>query len=200
MTEHIRVLLAGHHTLVREGIRQILEDEADIQIIAAAGNGIQAVNLAHKQRPDVASLDIRTPEMTGVEPTRRIKAQVPGVRVLVLTAHDDDPYAFALLQAGADGYVLKTGPTEKLLRTVHTVHAGSPALSPEIAGKVIWQVTSGRPAGAVEQVESLTEQELDVLRLAAHGMTNREIGHELGVNSRTEAATEALRIGWIVIE
>ena len=80
MTEHIRVLLADHHTLVREGIRQILEDEADIQIIAAAGNGIQAVNLAHEQRPDVASLDIRTPEMTGVEPTRRIKAQVPGVR------------------------------------------------------------------------------------------------------------------------
>jgi DNA-binding NarL/FixJ family response regulator len=218
MPDPIRVLLADDHVLVRQGIREFLEDEDDIEVIAEANNGLEAVRLAQERQPDVAILDIRMPEMTGVEATRRIKAQSPGVRVLVLTAYDDDPYVFAVLQAGADGYVLKTSSADELVRAVRTVHSGSPALSPEVAGKVIQQVTSGKPAGAVEQVEALTQRELDVLRLAARGMTNREIGHELGishrtvqghlasvyqklgVNSRTEAVTEALRRGWIVIE
>jgi DNA-binding NarL/FixJ family response regulator len=218
MPDPIRVLLADDHVLVRQGIREFLEDEDDIEVIAEANNGLEAVRLAQEHQPDVAILDIRMPEMTGVEATRRIKAQSPGVRVLVLTAYDDDPYVFAVLQAGADGYVLKTSSADELVRAVRTVHSGSPALSPEVAGKVIQQVTGGKPAGAVEQVEALTQRELDVLRLAARGMTNREIGHELGishrtvqghlasvyqklgVNSRTEAVTEALRRGWIVIE
>jgi DNA-binding NarL/FixJ family response regulator len=218
MVEQIRVLLADDHVLVRQGIRQFLEDEDDIAVIAEADNGAEAVRLAEKHQPDVAVLDIRMPEMTGVEATRRIKAQAPRVRVLVLTAHDDDPYVFALLQAGADGYVLKTANADELVRAVRTVHSGNPALSPEVASKVIQQVTGSKPAGAVEQVEALTQRELDVLRLAARGMTNREIGHELSishrtvqghlasvyeklaVNSRTEAVTEALRRGWIVIE
>lgn len=218
MAEQIRVLLADDHVLVRQGIRQFLEDEDDIEVIAEADDGVEAVRLAQEQQPDIAILDIRMPEMTGVEATRRIKAQSPDVRVLVLTAYDDDPYVFALLHAGADGYVLKTAPADELLRAVRTVHAGSPALSPEIAGKVIQQVTGGKPVGAADQVESLTERELDVLRLAARGMTNRKIGHDLGishrtvqghlasvyekldVSSRTEAVTEALRRGWIVIE
>jgi len=218
MPDPIRVLLADDHVLVRQGIREFLEDEDDIEVIAEAGNGVEAVRLVQEHRPDVAVLDIRMPEMTGVEATRRIKAQSPSVHVLVLTAYDDDPYVFAVLQSGADGYVLKTSSADELVRAVRTVHSGSPALSPEVAGKVIQQVTSGKPAGAVEQVEALTQRELDVLRLAAHGMTNREIGHELGishrtvqghlasvyaklaVNSRTEAVTEALRRGWIVIE
>jgi DNA-binding NarL/FixJ family response regulator len=137
---------------------------------------------------------------------------------LILTAYDDDPYVFALLQAGADGYVLKTASAEELVRAVRMVHQGSSALSPEITNKVIQQMTSNRPGGATEQVEPLTERELDVLRLAAQGMTNRAIGNELGishrtvqghlasvygklgVNSRTEAVTEALRRGWIVID
>jgi DNA-binding NarL/FixJ family response regulator len=218
MSDHIRVLLADDHVLVRQGIRQFLEDEGDIEVVAEADSGVEAVRLAQQHHPDIAVLDIRMPEMTGVEATRRIKAQSPQVRVLVLTAYDDDPYVFALLRAGADGYVLKTSSADELMRAVRTVHGGSPALSPEIAGKVIRQVTGGKPAGAVEQVEPLTERELDVLRLAARGMTNREIGHDLdishrtvqghlasvydklGVNSRTEAVTEALKRGWIVIE
>jgi len=218
MPNPIRVLLADDHVLVRQGIREFLEDEDDIQVIAEANDGAEAVRLAQEHQPDVSVLDIRMPEMTGVEATRRIKAQSPRVRVLVLTAYDDDPYVFAVLQAGADGYVLKTSSADELVRAVRTVHSGSPALSPEVAGKVIQQVTSGKPAGAVEQVEALTQRELDVLRLAAHGMTNREIGHnlgishrtvqghlasvyaKLGVNSRTEAVTEALKRGWIVIE
>lgn len=214
----IRVLLADDHVLVRQGIRQFLEDEGDIDVVAEADDGIQALGLIEKHHPDVAVLDIRMPEMTGIEATRRIKERFPKVRVLILTAYDDDPYVFALLQAGAHGYVLKTSSADELVRAVRTVYEGQSALSPEIASKVVQQMTKGKPSGATEQIETLTERELDVLRLAAHGQTNRAIGSELGishrtvqghlasiygklaVNSRTEAVTEAVRRGWIVIE
>ena len=218
MADVVRVLLADDHVLVRQGIRQFLEDEDDIEVVAEANDGGEAVRLVAEHRPDVAVLDIRMPKVTGVEAARRIKDRFPDVRVLILTAHDDDPYVFALLQAGADGYVLKTASADELVRAVRTVYAGQSALSPEIAGKVIRQMTSGKPRGAKEQVEPLTKRELDVLRLAAQGRTNRAIGSELGishrtvqghmasiygklgVNSRTEAVTEALRRGWIVLE
>jgi DNA-binding NarL/FixJ family response regulator len=217
MTE-IRVLLADDHVLVRQGIRQFLEEEDDIEVTAEANDGAEAIQMVQEQQPDIAVLDIRMPKVSGVEATRRIKEHFPKVRVLILTAYDDDPYVFALLQAGADGYVLKTASADELVRAVRTVHAGQSALSPEIASKVVQQMTSGKPATATEQVESLTERELDVLHLAAQGKTNRAIGSELdishrtvqghlaniygklGVNSRTEAVTEALRRGWIVIE
>ena len=218
MTQQIRVVLADDHAVVRKGIREFLEEASDIEVIAEADDGAEAVRLVEAHQPDVAVLDIRMPEVTGVEATRRIKERFPQVRVLVLTAYDDDPYVFALLQAGADGYVLKTASGDELVRAVRTVHQGGTALSPEIAAKVVRQAVSGRPEGAADQVESLTDRELDVLRLAAQGLTNRAIGHELGishrtvqghlaniygklgVNSRTEAVTEALRRGWIVIE
>ena len=218
MAEEIRVLLADDHVLVRQGIRQFLEDEGNIEVVAEADDGAQALRLIEQHQPDIAVLDIRMPEMTGIEATRRIKAQFPQVRVLILTAYDDDPYVFALLQAGADGDERKTASADELVRAVRTVYEGQSALSPEITSKVVRQMASGKPAGAVEQVESLTERELDVLRLAAQGKTNRAIGSDLGishrtvqghlasiygklgVNSRTEAVTEALRRGWIVVE
>ena len=218
MADKIRVLLADDHVLVRQGIRQFLEDEENIEVVAEADDGAQALRLIEQHQPDIAVLDIRMPEMTGIEATRRIKARFPQVRVLILTAYDDDPYVFALLQAGADGYVLKTASADELVRAVRTVYEGQSALSPEITSKVVRQMASGKPAGAVEQVESLTERELDVLRLAAQGKTNRAIGSDLGishrtvqghlasiygkldVNSRTEAVTKALRRGWIVVE
>ena len=218
MAEQIRVILADDHAVVRQGIRQFLEEAGDIEVIAEAGDGAEALHLVEAHRPDVAVLDIRMPEVTGVEATRRIKERFPQVRVLVLSAYDDDPYVFALLAAGADGYVLKTADGDDLVRAVRVVHEGGSALSPEIAAKVVRQAVSGRPEGAADQVESLTSRELEVLRLAARGLTNRTIGRELrishrtvqghlaniygklGVNSRTEAVTEALRRGWIVIE
>ncbi len=218
MTQMIHVLLADDHAVVRKGIRQFLEEADDISVVAEASDGAEALRLVEAHQPDVAVLDIRMPEVTGVEATRLIKERFPQVRVLVLTAYDDDPYVFALLQAGADGYVLKTASGDELVRAVRTVHQGGTALSPEIAAKVVRQATSHRPEGAADQVETLTTRELDVLRLAARGLTNRAIGHglgishrtvqghlantygKLGVNSRTEAVTEALRRGWIVIE
>jgi DNA-binding NarL/FixJ family response regulator len=216
--ESIRVLLADDHVLVRQGIRQFLEDEGNIEVVAEADDGAQALRLIEQHQPDIAVLDIRMPEMTGIEATRRIKTEFPQVRVLILTAYDDDPYVFALLQAGADGYVLKTASADELVRAVRTVYEGQSALSPEITSKVVRQMASGKPAGAAEQVESLTERELDVLHLAAQGKTNRAIGSDLGishrtvqghlasiygklgVNSRTEAVTAALKRGWIVVE
>jgi len=218
MGDRIRVLLGDDHAVVRQGIRQFLEEGGDIEVVAEAADGAEAIRLVESHQPDVAVLDIRMPEVTGVEATRRIKQRFPQVRVLVLTAYDDDPYVFALLQAGADGYVLKTASADELVRAVRVVHEGGSALSPEIASKVVRQAVSGRPEGAAEQVELLTTRELDVLRLAARGLTNRAIGRELGishrtvqghlgnlygkleVNSRTEAVTQALRRGWIVIE
>lgn len=218
MADRVRVVLADDHAVVRKGIRQFLEEAGDVEVIAEAGDGAEAVRLVEAYEPDVAVLDIRMPELTGVEATRQIKERFPDVRVLVLTAYDDDPYLFALLRAGADGYVLKTAGGDELVHAVRTVKGGGTALSPEIAGKVVRQVMTGRPEGAAEQVEPLTSRELEVLRLAARGLTNRAIGHrlaishrtvqghlaniygKLGVNSRTEAVTEAVRRGWIVIE
>lgn len=218
MSTKIRTLLADDHSVVRCGIRQFLEEESDIEVVAEAEDGAEAIRLVEEYHPDVAVLDIQMPGVTGVEATRRIKERFPHVRVLILTAYDDDPYVFALLQAGADGYVLKTASGDEVVRAVRTVYQGESALSPEIASLVIRQAVSGGPRGAVDQVESLTDRELDTLRLAARGLTNRAIGHKLGishrtvqghlaniygklgVSSRTEAVTEALRRGWIVIE
>jgi DNA-binding NarL/FixJ family response regulator len=215
--QKIRVLLADDHVMVRQGIRRFLEDAGDIEVVAEAEDGAAALRLVEAQRPDVAVLDIRMPQMTGVEATRQIKERFPQVRVLILTAYDDDPYVFTLLQAGADGYVLKTASGDELVRAVRTVHQGGTMLSPEIAAKVVRQVATHRPEQAADQIEPLTGRELDVLRLAAQGLTNRAIGHalqishrtvqghlasiygKLGVSSRTEAVTEALRRGWIVI-
>ncbi len=214
----IRVLLADDHALVRQGIRRFLDEAGDIEVVVEVGDGQEAVRLAESHRPDVVIMDIRLPGMSGVEATREIKRRLPQIRVLVLTAYDDDPYIFALLQAGADGYLLKTASAEELIQAVRMVWRGGTALSPEVAGKVVRQVTTRKPEGALDQVEPLTERELEVLRLAARGLTNRAIGYTLGishrtvqgylasiydkldVSNRTEAVTEALRRGWLVLE
>ena len=217
-TQPIRVVLADDHAVVRKGIREFLEHSGDISVVAEATDGPEAIKLVAEHQPDVAVLDIQMPGVTGIEATRRIKAEHPGVRVLVLTAYDDDPYIFALLQAGASGYVLKTADSTELVHAVRAVHRGESALDPAVAQKVVQQLTSGRPLGAQTFVETLTARELEVVRLAARGLTNKAIGRELGisdrtvqghlaniygklgVNSRTEAVTEALKQGWITIE
>ncbi|HNS52505.1 MAG TPA: response regulator transcription factor [Anaerolineae bacterium] len=218
MSQRIRVVLADDHAVVRKGIREFLEAEGDIEVVAEAGDGAQAVALVAEHRPDVAVLDIQMPGMTGIEATRRIRAEHPRVKVLVLTAYDDDPYVFALLQAGAHGYLLKTADSAQLVEAVRAVQRGQPALDASITRKMIEKMAGGRPPGAVQGTEALTERELEVLRLAARGLTNKAIaqalsisdrtaqGHlaniyaKMSVGSRTEAVMEALRQGWIVIE
>jgi DNA-binding NarL/FixJ family response regulator len=214
----IRVILADDHAVVRKGIREFLEEDPGIVVVAEAVNGEEALRLVGEHVPAVAVLDIQMPTMTGIEATRRIKAAHPGVRVLILTAYDDDPYVLALLRAGADGYILKNAGPDELVRAVKDVSAGGMVLSPDVAARVVAQMTAGRPAAAQEQVEPLSERELDVLRLAGQGLTNKAIGHtlgisdrtvqghlasiygKLGVGSRTEAVTRALKLGWIVLE
>jgi DNA-binding NarL/FixJ family response regulator len=214
----IRVLLADDHAIVRKGIREFLEEDGEIVVVAEASDGVEAVRLAGEQRPAVAVLDIQMPRMTGIEATRQIKAAYSDVRVLILTAYEDDPYIFALLRAGADGYILKSADPDDLVRAVKATAAGGKVLAPDIAAKVVAQMTSGMPAAAQEQIEPLSDRELDVLRLAAQGLTNKAIGvtlnisdrtvqghlasiyGKLGVSSRTEAVTTALKLGWIVLE
>jgi len=214
----IRVVLADDHAVVRKGIHDFLEEEEDIQVVAEATNGEEAVALTVAHRPDVAVLDIQMPQLTGIEAARQIKAKTPEVRILVLTAYDDDPYIFAMLQAGASGYVLKNAPADELTRAVRTVAAGGSAMDPTVTAKVMNQLSSGKPLGAQAVVEGLTPRELDVLRLAARGHTNRAIGLELsisdrtvqghlanifgklGVTTRTEAVLLAMKQGWLTLD
>ena len=218
MPHSIRVLLADDHAVVRKGIREFLEEDPEITVIAEASDGAEAVRLASALAPDVAVLDIEMPRLTGIEATRQIKAALPDVRVLILTAYEDDPYVFALLRAGADGYLLKSADSDDLVRAVKTTAAGGKVLDPAVAAKVIAQMTAGKPAAASDQIEPLSERELAVLRLAGQGLANKAIaaalgisdrtvqGHlanvygKLGVASRTEAVTKALKLGWIVLE
>lgn len=219
-TKEIRLVLADDHAVVRSGTRELLEQEPDLKIVGEASNGEEAVRLAQELHPDVLVMDVRMPKMSGVEATRRIKSERPDIRVLVLTAHDDDEYVFALLQAGANGYLLKTAEIDELVRAIRTVASGQSALAPEVTGKVVAQFASGKSmpeamTNTQEDYNGLTERELGILELVSKGLSNKQIGSELyisdrtvqahlsnifsklGVNSRTEAVMFAVRKGWI---
>jgi len=214
----IRILLADDHTLVREGTRELLERESDMVVVAEASDGEEAVRLVARDQPDVTIMDISMPKLNGIEATRQIKDSGSRTAVLVLTAYDNDQYVFAILEAGAAGYLLKDVPIGELVKAIRDVHAGESVLHPIIARKVInryaWR--SGKYVEA-NRVDILTEREFDVLKLAATGMTNREIAKvlvisyrtvqvhlssvfsKLHVTSRTEAVLHALRQGWITL-
>lgn len=215
----IRVLLADDHVLVRQGTRELLEREEDIEVVAEADDGEEAVRLATSQCPDVAIMDIAMPKLNGIEATRQIKALHPATAVLVLTAYDDDEYIFALLEAGAAGYLLKDVHANELIKAIRAVYGGESVLHPAIARKVINRLAQPADKRTEESaLDQLTERELEVLRLGAKGMTNREIARELvisvrtvqahlsnvfskmGVGSRTEAVVHALRKGWLTLE
>ena len=218
--EKIRVIIAEDHAVVREGTRQLLEREADIEVVGEAANGAEAVVLVEGLSPDVAIIDISMPVMSGIEATEKIKAVRPTTAVLILTAYDDDQYVFALLAAGAAGYLLKDVPSAEVVRAVRSVHAGEPVLHPAIARKVLARfATEGQPGPPARGAEALlTEREREVLRLAACGMSNSRIAdhiyvsvrtvqvhlthifNKLGVGSRTEAVIAGLRRGLISLE
>lgn len=178
----IRVLLADDHHIVRAGIRQLLESAKDIQVIAEAGDGEEAQSLIQQHKPDVAVLDIQMPKASGIEVTRWVRSHLSDVGVLILTAYDDDPYVMAVLQAGANGYVLKTAQADDLIQAVRDVHEGKSALDPSITRKLMSNIFKGAEK---KVVEPLTDRELDVLRLAAKGFTNKAIGVQLSISDRT---------------
>lgn len=207
-----RIILADDHHIVRAGIRQLLESEKDIEVLAEAGDGEEAKALIQAHRPDVAVLDIQMPKASGIEVTRWVRTHLPQVGVLILTAYDEDPYVIAVLQAGANGYVLKTAKTHDLVQAVCDVHEGKSVLDPGITRKLMASIFNGRDKSPVEP---LTDRELDVLRLAAKGFTNKAIGVQLSISdrtvqghlahsfaklqatSRTEAVMRAVSLGWI---
>jgi DNA-binding NarL/FixJ family response regulator len=208
----IRILLADDHHVVRAGIRQLLESASDLQVIAEASDGEEAQAMIEQQKPDVAVLDIQMPKASGIEVTRWVRAHIPEVGVLILTAYDDDPYVMAVLQAGANGFVLKTAKTDELIQAVRDVNEGKSALDPAVTRKLMSNLFR-KPEK--HPVEPLTDREMEVLRLAAKGFTNKAIGLQLNISdrtvqghlahifakmqasSRTEAVMRGVSLGWI---
>lgn len=215
----ITIVIADDHTLVREGTKQLLDEHPGLSVVGEAADGQEAVEVVTRLKPDVVLMDIAMPGMNGIEATKRIKETNPSTSVLVLTAYDDEQYIYALLDAGAAGYLLKNVSGEELARSIYAVAEGESVLHPSVAAKVFKRVTSGAvglaKAGGVDQ---LTERELAVLRLAARGLSNKMIARDLdlsdrtvqvhlsnvfgklGVASRTEAVITALRRGIIRLE
>ncbi|HEY3310535.1 MAG TPA: response regulator transcription factor [Anaerolineales bacterium] len=208
----IRVILADDHKLVRSGIRAILEQAGDIQVIAEAEDGEQAKALIQKHQPDVAVLDIQMPKASGIEVTRWVRANLRGTGLLTLTAYDDTPYVLGVLQAGANGYILKTASPEELVQAVRDVFAGKSALDAAITQKVMAHFFDQQ---SPTNYQELTGREMEVLQLTAKGYTNKAIamqmnisdrtvqGHlahifgKLQANSRTEAVMRAVSLGWV---
>jgi DNA-binding NarL/FixJ family response regulator len=181
----IRVLVADDQSMVRAGFRMLLAGEEDIEVVAEASNGKEAVEKAARFDPTVVLMDIRMPELDGLEATRRILAADPEARVLVLTTFDLDEYVYEALRAGASGFVLKDDPPEQLIAAVRTVAAGDALLSPAITKRVIGQFARlPRPAPPPE-LEDLSGREREVFRLIALGLSNAEIGRELFIGETT---------------
>ena len=181
----IRVLVADDQSMVRAGFRMLLGGEEDIEVVAEAANGLEAVDKAARFSPRVVLMDIRMPELDGLEATRRILAANPEVRVLVLTTFDLDEYVYEALRSGASGFVLKDDPPEQLLSAIRVVAGGEALLSPSITKRVIKQFTKVPQKTAPKELGELTERELEVFRLIAKGLSNAEIGQELFISDTT---------------
>lgn len=217
--DKIRILIADDHAVVREGTRQFLEREDDLEVVGEAADGEEAVRLVGKLSPDVAIMDISMPNIDGIEATRQIKAKYPKVAVLILSAYDDDQFVFSLLEAGAAGYLLKSVRGNELVNAIREVSAGESVLHPTIARKVLNRFTHITDETQKQKSQDvLTEREIEVLQYAAQGSSNQEIAdslylslrtvqshlnhifNKLQVSSRTEAVVHALKEGWVTLD
>lgn len=178
----IHVLLADDHVVVRAGIRKFLEQSSDIQVIAEASNGQEACELLEQNQPDVIVLDIQMPLMSGIEVTRWIRAKHIAVGILILTAYDDEPYVQAVLQAGANGYVLKTAEPQEIIAGVRNVFHGKSVLDSTLTQKLIAKLSE---QAETKIIDPLTDRELQIVALAAKGYTNKAIGAQLSISDRT---------------
>ena len=181
----IRVLVADDQSMVRAGFRMLLAGEEDIEVVAEASNGLEAIDKAGRFHPTVVLMDIRMPELDGLQATRRILASDNGARILILTTFDLDEYVYEALRAGASGFVLKDDPPEQLLAAIRTVAAGDALLSPTITKRVIEQFTRIPRPTPPKELDELSERERDVFRLMARGLSNGEIAEELYISETT---------------
>jgi len=215
----IKVLIADDHAFVREGTRRILEQERDLEVVAEASDGEEAVRMSREFKPDVILMDISMPKMDGIEATKKIKETNPGIVVLILSAYDDDQFIFSLLEAGAAGYLLKSIHSRELVEAIRAVDAGESVLHPSVARKVLnkFGKTATKPQKK-ENWEELIDREMEVLRLVTKGLSNKDIADELClsirtvqghlgnifnkllVSSRTEAVVRALKEGWVTLK
>jgi DNA-binding NarL/FixJ family response regulator len=177
MTDQIRILVADDHPVVRDGLVTMLGTQPDFQIVGEAATGAEVIQRAVALQPDVVLLDLEMPEMDGVEALKRLRQENPDARVIVFTAFDTDERIVAAVQAGAQGYLLKGVPREEIFNAVRVVHAGGSLLQPVVASKLMRQVSEG--------FEPLTPRELEVLRLVAQGLQNKEIAARLVITERT---------------
>ena len=215
----IKILLAEDHLIVREGTRLLLQREPDMEVVGEASDGEKAIELTSRLSPHVVIMDITMPKLNGIEATKQIKALHPDVAVLILTAYDNDQYIFALLEAGAAGYLLKNARGHEVVDAIRAVHNGESVLYPTIAQRVFKNLLSPISSSTESRlVEPLSERESEVLKLAAKGLSNKDIAEQLflsprtvqahlgnifnklGVGSRTEAVLYGLRNGWFTLD
>lgn len=213
-TRPIRILVVDDHPVVRQGLRSLLSNHPDLQIIGEADHAQQALDLARREQPDVALLDIRLPGMTGIEVARRLRQDCPETRIIMLTSYDDDEYLIGALEADVQAYLLKSVSDETLVWTIRSVHRGERLISPEVLDRVLHQFAQVRHH-QIQQEVGLSDQDIQVLRRVAAGASNDQIGRELGwskasikrkvqhifdqlgVTTRAQAAAEAVRRGLI---
>ena len=217
--EKIRVLIADDHPSFREGLSRLLEEEGDIEVVAQAGDGLEAVKLASELLVGVAIIDVAMPRLNGIEATRQIKAACPATAILIVSAFDYESYVLGAVEAGAAGYLLKNVRVRELVAAIRALHTGEMVLGPTAANKLFSSLThtTGRVIPGQARRE-LQQRELEVLKLAAKGMRNKEIANalvvsvrtvqthlvnifaKLEVGSRTEAVLYAMRKGWLTLD
>ena len=209
----IKVLIVDDHTVVRDGLTTMLGRQKDFSVVGEAKNGLEAVERAREVQPNVILMDLRMPELDGVEAMRRIRAEDPDINFIVLTTYDSDEYIFHAIEAGAKGYLLKDASREELFQAVRAVHRGESLIQPGVASRVLDRFA--QLSRQATETEVLSEREVEVLRLMAKGAPNKEIAaslsisestvkthvanifHRLDVNDRTGAVTQAMQRGII---
>lgn len=211
----IRVLICDDQDIVRQGLEVILSTASNIEVVGAAEDGAEALELIPQTQPDIILMDLKMPGMNGIVATQRIRDQFPEVKVLVLTTYDADEWVFDAIRSGASGYLLKDTPREELIRAIEGTASGKTHVDPDIAGKLLAHAARTSPAPKTKIVEELSEREVEVLKLLARGLTNADIAQrlflsegtvrnyvsailaKLDVTDRTQAAILALRYGLV---